>query len=56
MFVGTRLGLCWVMVEERFPEYAENVSCLSDANMIRFQIMRCHDNMFIYSVVVEEYA
>jgi len=24
MFVGTRLGLCWVMVEERFPEYAEN--------------------------------
>ena len=25
MFVGTRLGLCWVMVEERFPEYAENV-------------------------------
>jgi len=24
MFVGTRLGLCWIMVEERFPEYAEN--------------------------------
>ena len=20
-FVGTRLGLCWLMVEERFPEY-----------------------------------
>ena len=20
-FVGTRLGLCWLMVEERYPEY-----------------------------------
>ena len=25
MFVGTRLGLCWVMIEEKFPEYKEGV-------------------------------
>jgi len=23
MFVGTRLGLCWIMVTERFPEFVE---------------------------------
>jgi len=23
MFVATRLGLCWIMVEERYPEYKE---------------------------------
>ena len=25
MFAGSRLGLCWVMVTERFPEYKEGV-------------------------------
>ena len=24
-FVGTRLGLCWVMLEERYPELREQV-------------------------------
>jgi len=23
MFVGTRLGLCWIMIEEQFPEFKE---------------------------------
>jgi len=23
MFVGTRLGLCWIMIEEKYPEYAK---------------------------------
>ena len=23
MFAGSRLGLCWVMVTERFPEFRE---------------------------------
>lgn len=23
MFVGTRLGLCWIMIEEKFPEFKE---------------------------------
>ena len=22
-FVGTRLGHCWIMIEERFPEFRE---------------------------------
>lgn len=26
MFAGSRLGLCWVMVTERFPEFKEGVS------------------------------
>ena len=25
MFVGTRLGLCWIMITERFPEFKEGV-------------------------------
>ena len=28
MFVGTRLGLCWIMVTERFQEYSEGVIIL----------------------------
>ena len=35
MFVGTRLGLCWIMITERFPEFVEgvsscNLSCSTD--------------------------
>ena len=26
MFSGTRLGLCWIMITERFPEFLEGVS------------------------------
>ena len=26
MFAGSRLGFCWVMVTERFPEFQEGVS------------------------------
>ena len=26
MFAGSRLGLCWVMITERFPEYRDGVS------------------------------
>ena len=25
MFAGSRLGMCWVMVTERFPEYLDGV-------------------------------
>ena len=28
MFAGSRLGLCWVMITERFPEYRDGVSQL----------------------------
>ena len=35
MFVGTRLGLCWVMVEERFPEYAENVGATHRPSLVQ---------------------
>ena len=26
MFAGSRLGLCWIMVTERFPEFRDGVS------------------------------
>ena len=25
MFAGSRLGLCWIMVTERFPEFRDGV-------------------------------
>ena len=30
MFAGSRLGLCWVMVTERFPEFRDGVSYIRD--------------------------
>ena len=26
MFAGSRLGLCWVMITERYPEFRDGVS------------------------------
>ena len=41
MFSGTRLGLCWIMITERFPEFLEGVS---------YPKLQCSSCVFHFSV------
>ena len=43
MFAGSRLGMCWVMVTERFPEYQDGVRFNS--------LIQTHDEHLNFSVV-----
>ena len=41
VFVGTRLGYCWIILEERYPEFREQVT--ANAHMCTETTFDCAD-------------